>query len=171
MHTRKNFPGKILISYRLIPSGIPLDISALYEYETNNEFGALLLTKSPVVKRALYRDEPIKIWVQGNALRIKEQWPEVASEGLFIATSTFSTSEASTNFLRSKGQKVSVGFSGSAVGIGEIGPAATWHTAMTDGGWVRSKASGNGNSHQKVVFVGGLYFRWPRLVLPFGNVS
>lgn len=159
----------MLILDSLIPAGIPVDIGSLYEYEATNEHGALLLTKSPVIKKALYRDEPIKNWVQQNALRIKEEWPEVEVEGLFVATSTFSTSEASTNMMRTKGQKVTVGFSGNVVGIGEIAPAASWHTAVTDGGWVRSKETES--SPQRVVFVGGVYFRWPRLVLPLGKVS
>lgn len=111
---------------RLVPAGIPAGISSLYEYDALDEHGAMLMTKPPVIKQALYRDEPIKQWAKQNAIKIKEEWPEVATDGLFIVTSTFSTSEACTNMLKTKGQKVTIGFSANVVGIGEIAPSANW---------------------------------------------
>lgn len=90
----------------------------------------------------------------------------VESYGMFVAMSTFSASEACTNMLRTKGQKMTIGFGASMANIGEIAPSASWFTSATDSGWIR--AVSNDNVPRRVVFVGGLYFRWPHRL--FGEV-
>ena len=98
-------------------------MGALFQYETNHDEGTMLLTSPPVTKDSLRHEESFKRWVKNNARIIATVWPDVREHGLFIVTSTHSTTEALLNILGSKSQTVSVGFNAGFVPIGEIAPS------------------------------------------------
>jgi hypothetical protein len=53
-----------------------------------------------------------------------------------------------------------LGFSAKDVSGGEVGPAAQWYEAASDSDWSRYSATGDA---LRVVFIGGLRFRYTRL--------
>ena len=124
----------------MLPAGIPADVGALFEYEVDNEEGAILLTSAPVIKESLYHEEPFKQWMQINARIIATIWPDVLEHGLFIVTSTHSTKEARLNMLSSSSRKVAVGFNAGFTPIGEIAPSTKWYTSAADQGWISVSA-------------------------------
>ncbi|KAJ6002594.1 hypothetical protein N7451_005141 [Penicillium sp. IBT 35674x] len=150
----------------LIPAGIPVDIGALYRYSNNDGFGAILMTESPVIRDLIYGTTTFRLWCKENSEAILQKWPDVREHGLVIVTSTYRTRLAKVNAWAQQGKEISVGFRGGVVGIGEIAPSSTWYTSHEEAGWVSSEATEPGES--KVVFFGGLYFKYRRLaaILP-----
>ncbi|KAJ5655346.1 hypothetical protein N7507_007296 [Penicillium longicatenatum] len=150
----------------LIPSGIPVDIGALYRYSNDDGFGAILMTETPVIKDLVYGTTTFRLWCKENSETILRKWPDVREYGLVIVTSTYRTRLAMLNAWAQKGKEISVGFRGGVVGIGEIAPSSTWYTSHEEAGWVSTEATEPGES--KVVFCGGLYFKYRRLaaILP-----
>ncbi|PLB37619.1 uncharacterized protein BDW47DRAFT_131892 [Aspergillus candidus] len=135
----------------LIPAGIPADVGALYR---------------PVTKEFVYGATAFRVWCKENSRMILRQWPDVRERGLVIVTSTYSTDFAMLNAWTDTAKELSVGFRAGVVGIGELGPSCTWYTANGESGWV-SVAAGEADE-KKVVFFGGLCFRYRRLgaILP-----
>ena len=129
-----------LTSQSLIPAGIPANIGALYEFQTGEDFGAILMTKSPVVRRSLYGINSFKKWCRANASKLLAEWPEIKGNGLIIVTSTHVTERADINAWQDKSRKVFIGFDGSTTGLLEIGPSGGWHKAASDSGWISSES-------------------------------
>jgi hypothetical protein len=150
----------------LLPAGIPADIGALYRYSSTGGFGAVLMTQSPVVKEFVYGATAFRLWCKENSAAILQKWPDVRERGLIIVTSTYTTPFAMMNAWVDKEKEFSVGFRAGVVEIGEVGPSTTWYTSNSEGGWVSAAASGP--DERKVVFFGGLYFKYRRLaaILP-----
>ncbi|KAI9652306.1 MAG: hypothetical protein M1829_001677 [Trizodia sp. TS-e1964] len=88
-----------------LPAGIPANIAALYEFESTDDFGAILMTQVPVIHKQLY---------------------EIKENGLIIVTSTYSTKEANINTWQEKGKKISIGFAASALDLFELAPSSKW---------------------------------------------
>ncbi|EAW15296.1 uncharacterized protein ACLA_059630 [Aspergillus clavatus NRRL 1] len=154
----------------LLPAGIPADIGALYQYSNRDGFGAILMTQSPVVKDSLYGSTVFRLWCKANSETILRQWPDIKERGLIIVTSVYTTKFAMTNAWTESEKEVTIGFRAGAIEIGEIAPSSSWHTAEGDSGWVASEASQP--DERKVVFFGGLHFKYRRLaaVLPQSHV-
>lgn len=150
----------------LIPAGVPADIGALYRYSSSGGFGAILMTEGPVVKDFVYGTSPFRLWCKANSEAIIRKWPDVKERGLIIVTSVYTTRFAMINAGSGTEKETSVGFRAGTIPIGEVGPSSAWYTAQDDSGWVASEASEP--NERKVVFFGGLYFRYRRLaaVLP-----
>lgn len=150
----------------LIPAGIPADIGALYKYSSKDGFGAILMTQSPVIKDFIYGTTPFRLWCKANSEAIIQKWPDVKERGLIIVTSVYTTRFAMINAWSETEKEISIGFRASAVEIGEAAPSSTWYTSEGDSGWVASEASQP--DERKVVFFGGLYFKYRRLaaILP-----
>ncbi|KAF9892346.1 hypothetical protein FE257_002123 [Aspergillus nanangensis] len=147
----------------LMPAGIPADVGALYRYSSKDGFGAILMTQGPVVKDFVYGTTPFRVWCKDNSEVILRRWPDVRDRGLIIATSTYTTQRAMMNAWSDTEKEISVGFHAGVVEIGEIGPSSTWYTSNGDGGWVAAEAGEP--DERKVVFFGGLYFKYRRLAV------
>ncbi|KAF7597135.1 hypothetical protein BBP40_009473 [Aspergillus hancockii] len=149
-----------------LPSGIPASIGAMYKFSSGNGFGAVLMTKAPVIKEFLYGTTTFRQWSKENSATIVSKWPDVTDRGLIIVTSVYSTELAMINAWTEHEREISIGFRGGVIEIGELGPSSSWYTANGDSGWVTSGEDGSGD--RKVVFFGGLYFRYRRLaaILP-----
>lgn len=137
--------------------GIPVGFGTVYAYEAQKANASILLTQPPVQKDPFYRSATINRWYESNSARIRELFPELASQGHFIVTIVYHTSRESTNVMRSSGNLVRVGFKASAVGIGEIAPSTEWAKSSHDAGWVDATAA---DKDCKVVFFGGLHYKW-----------
>ena len=126
-------------------------------------------------------EEPFRIWVKENARLISARWPDVLRHGLFIVTSTFATEHARLSIIHHSGQKMTAGLKGGIPGIGKGDFPTSWVTANTDSGWVGSVANKEGKSStsnlaeplqliylgsKQVVFMSGLFFRWPVGFMP-----
>jgi hypothetical protein len=134
----------MFIANRLIPAGIPVNIGALYEFESSDIFGAILMTKAPVIHQRLYGSATYRKWCRDNTPILLDKWPEIKTNGLIIVTSTYNTMEANINAWQDKGKKVSIGFTASAVDVLEVAPSSEWYKASSDGGWIESKAENVG---------------------------
>ncbi|KID83168.1 hypothetical protein MGU_09531 [Metarhizium guizhouense ARSEF 977] len=146
----------------LIPAGVPADIGALFGFKTDESFGAILMTTNPVTREAVYGERAYKNWCKTNAPVIISNWPDVEDHGLVIVTSIHKTTRADLRTWQDKRQEIKVGFKASAVGLGELAPSSEWYKALGDDGWISSEAPSN-TSEQKVVFFGGLFWRFNKL--------
>ena len=135
-----HFFAYALTNARLIPAGIPAEIGALYKFASSEAFGAILMTKTPVIRESLYGDTPFRLWCRENTPTILAKWQDVKTRGLILVTSTYSTSQADINAWRDGSKEVSIGFKTSVVDVLEIAPSSEWYTAASDGGWITSKS-------------------------------
>jgi hypothetical protein len=120
---------------RLLPAGIPAGVGALYEFDTHEDFGAILMTEAPVVREAIYGSTALRRWCRDNTEALLSSWPEIKQNGLIIVTSTFATSHANINSWQEKGKKITIGFSGSTFGAYELAPSGSWYAATGAKGW------------------------------------
>jgi hypothetical protein len=134
----------MLIANRLIPAGIPANIAALYEFESSDDFGAILMTKAPVLHERLYGSTTYRKWCRDNTPILLDKWPEIKKNGLIIVTSTYNTREANINAWEDKSKKVSIGFIASTVDVFDVAPSSEWYKAPSDGGWIVSTAENVG---------------------------
>ncbi|KAE8150352.1 hypothetical protein BDV25DRAFT_154568 [Aspergillus avenaceus] len=150
----------------LLPAGIPADIGALYRYSNKDGFGAILMTESPVIKDFVYGTTTFRLWCKANSETLLRKWPDIKDRGLIIVTSVYSTKFAMMNAWSETEKEISVGFRAGVIEIGEAAPSTSWYTARGDSGWVSSQACHPGE--RKVVFFGGLYFKYRKLatILP-----
>lgn len=150
----------------MLPAGIPADIGALYKYSTRDGFGAILMTEGPVVKEFIYGTTPFRQWCKANSETILRKWPDVRDRGLIIVTSAYTTRHAMINAWSETEKEIAIGFRAGVIEIGEVAPSTAWYTSNGDSGWVTSKAVQPGE--RKVVFFGGLYFKYRKLaaILP-----
>lgn len=148
------------------PAGIPAHASTLYDYTSSTEFGAILVCPEKVHQEGYYHRDPFKKWAQANAEAILKAQPDAKTDGFWVVTTTFSTTDVWTNAWTSKGTHVSLAFKVDVVGAGEIAPAGEFYRADSASGWNHNKAEGE---EKLVVFFSGLHFkyRW----LPFGLIS
>ncbi|TAQ87224.1 hypothetical protein B7494_g4456 [Chlorociboria aeruginascens] len=148
-----------------VASAIPLDIGARYHFSSEDEGGAILLTKSPVRHEKYYYESPFKDWVRDNATLLITKRREILEHGLWIVTSTWSSEECAINVWNDAGHGVGVAFKSSAVGFGELAPSGDWFEDAQDEGWLKVKAEKGDEG--RVVFFGGLRFCYRRI--PFAE--
>jgi len=115
--------------------GIPTNVNVFCKYASTDRFGAVLLTTPPVVKSVYYHDMPFLKWFKTNAATIVRNHPEVKQHGLWIVTSTYSTSKCALNAWTSKSKEVAVGFSGTMSQMAGLDVKGSWYTSSDDGGW------------------------------------
>ena len=118
------------------------------------------MTESPIWRESLYFDRPFRKWVAENSAILLAVRPELREHGLWVVKWIYSTTECSLNVWTAKEKQITVGFKAKAVGAGELGPDADWYLSSTDSGWIHSQAQ---EGDRKVVFLGGLHFRYKRL--------
>ena len=85
--------------------------------------------------------------------------PELWEHGLWVVRWIYSTERCSLNAWTAEGKQITIGFKAKVVGAGELGPDADWYESSADSGWVHSQAP---EGDRKVVFFGGLHFRYTR---------
>jgi hypothetical protein len=115
--------------------GLPIGAKAIFKYTTNTDFGAILLTAAPMVKKAFLYESPFRQWVRDNSEQIWQlRGVEVRQHGLWIVLSTYSTTQCSLNAWRQASNEVLVGFKARAFGE-EFGPQGSWYEDERDTGW------------------------------------
>ena len=118
------------------------------------------MTESPIWRESVYYDRPFREWVAENSVTLLEQRPEIREHGLWVVKWIYSTTRCSLNSWTSKDKQITVGFKAKFVPAGELGPDADWFESSMDSGWIHSQAR---PGDRKVVFLGGLHFRYKRL--------
>ena len=131
----------------------------VYRYSSDDEFGAILMTESPIWRESLYFDQPFRDWVADNSAELLKARPEIRENGLWVVRWIYSTTRCSLNAWRAKEKQITIGFKAKAVGAGELGPDADWYESSSDSGWIHSQAQ---EGDRKVVFLGGLHFRYTK---------
>ena len=117
------------------------------------------MTESPVWRESLYFDRPFREWVAENSATLLNTRPELREHGLLVVRWIYSTARCSLNAWTAKEKQITIGFKAKVVGAGELGPDADWYESSADSGWIHSQAQ---EGDRKVVFLGGLHFRYTR---------
>ena len=139
-------------------TGLPVDAKLHVEYSTSSDFGAVLLSSSPIVCDAFYYRAPFKAWMRENAVNLLRGplAEDIKRYGLFIVTQTHSTRKCALTAWRSSENGVHFGFGVGAMGLAEIDPNVAWYAGKSESGWDIYEAEGD---ELKVIFAGGLWFR------------
>jgi len=118
-------------------AGIPATGTACFEYQSSGDFGAVLITASPVHRAAFYYESPFKRWVKSNvdALHRSPRHAEIKKYGLSIVTDTYSTKKCSLTAWADKSRKVTIGFKVNAQGLIDVGIDGGWYVGTAAGGW------------------------------------
>ena len=139
---------------------LPASARAALKYTSSSDFGAILMTDSPIEKKAFLYKSPFIDWVRANAqCLLQKRELEIKEQGLWIIRWTYSTKKASINAWAGTDKKVVVGFQASAYGT-EFGPKGGWHKGRADTAW-DDYASKN-DADKVVVFAGALRFRYSK---------
>jgi hypothetical protein len=115
--------------------GMPVGAGFLCKYSNKSDFGAVLLTESPVIKERYHHRMPFNRWLERNWKLILGRYPEVKANGLWIITSVCSTEACALNAWTSKEKEVVVGFSGSASQVASFDTKGEWHISGAQDGW------------------------------------
>ena len=128
------------------------------EYQTRDNYGAVLISSSPVVREAFYYRSPFKRWVQENAsvLLHGHLAEDIKKHGLFVATQTFATKKCAITAWKNPETKATFGFGTDIAGLAELSPEVEWYSGSSESGWNIHQAD---EPEMKVVFAGGLSFR------------
>ena len=139
-------------------TGLPADAKLHVEYSTSSDFGAVLLSSSPIVCDAFYYKAPFKAWMRENAMTLLRGplAEDIKKYGLFIVTQTHATRKCALTAWRSSENGVHFGFGVGAMGLAEIDPNVAWYAGRSESGWDIYEAEGD---ELKVIFAGGLWFR------------
>lgn len=94
-----------------------------------------------MLKKAYLYESPFHQWVKENSKRIQQlRGPEVRQHGLWIVTSTYSTTRCSIHAWKGASKDVKVGFKARALGE-EFGPQGAWFEDERDSNWSHYHAS------------------------------
>ncbi len=139
-------------------TGLPVDAKLQVEYSTSSDFGAVLISSSPIVREAFYYKAPFKDWMRANARSLLKGSlaEDIKKYGIFIVTQTHATQKCALTAWRSSESSVYFGFGVGAMGLAEIAPNVGWYSGRSESGWDVYEAE---RDELKVIFAGGLWFR------------
>lgn len=160
-----------------LPAGIPADVSVLWTYSHSADFGAILLCPEEVALAGFSQKSPFREWARENAQLILKNAPDAKEHGIFIITSTYSTTEVFTTAWRNNQNIVEVGAKAVVEGIADVGVKMQYFRSEGAGSWIRADvkvaplslnnllADDSQGGRRNVVFFGGLYFKYTRFRL------
>ncbi|OTA82498.1 hypothetical protein M434DRAFT_37076 [Hypoxylon sp. CO27-5] len=141
-----------------LPAGIPVDASLLVEFQSEQDFGAVLLCTKEVEKAGYHHAGPFRQWAVNNAGKLLKQFPEVHKHGFHMVITTYSSPEVYINFWTRKSNHVILGFQAGLTPAGEIAPTAETYRAQSTSNWNHPIYG-----ERKVVFFSGLVFKFHKL--------
>lgn len=98
------------------------------------------MTEPPILRQAVYHDQPFRDWVKTNSAKLLKTRPEIKEHGLWVVRWTYATRRSSLNAWTSKDKDVTIGFNAKFVGAGEVGPSGGWYESENDSGWMHAQA-------------------------------
>ena len=106
------------------------------KYTSSSDFGAVLVTASPIVHRAYHYQSPFSNWVKDNAeeLFFGARRQEVKEHGLFVITQTFATTKCSITAWKTPQSEVFLGFDIGTMGAG-LESSGIWYEGRSSSGW------------------------------------
>ena len=115
---------------------MPADISFVYEYSSDKDSGAVLLTSPPITRDRLYHyADSLKDWMKNNGTTILQEWPEVREKTLWIIVSTYSTKKCAINLWNGSGCRFNVGLTADVPGLATVSAGTDWYKIRKDDGW------------------------------------
>lgn len=139
---------------------LPASVQAALKYTSSSDFGAILMTDSPIEKREYLYKSPFTDWVRDNSRQLlQKREMEIKEHGLWIIRWTYSTSKASINAWSGTDKKVVVGFRVSTFGT-DFGPKGEWHKGHADSSW--DDYVPKESTDKLVVFAGALRYRYSK---------
>ena len=139
---------------------LPASVQAALKYTSSSDFGAILMTDSPIEKKGYLYKSPFHDWVRDNLRQLlQKRETEIKEHGLWIIRWTYSTSKASINAWAGTDKKVVVGFQVSTFGT-DFGPKGEWHKGHADSSW--DDYVPKESTDKLVVFAGALRYRYSK---------
>ena len=139
---------------------LPASVQAALKYTSSSDFGAILMTDSPIEKKAYLYKSPFNDWVRANSRQLLQtRGMEIKEHGLWIIRWTYSTSKASINAWVGTDKRVVVGFKVSTFGT-DFGPKGEWHRGHADSSW--DDYIPKESTDKLVVFAGALRYRYSK---------
>lgn len=108
-----------------------------FRFTTTSDFGAVLVATTPVLHDAYASADAIMDWVHENAQALLEstRGEEIAENGFFVATETWSCSHGAITTLTSPNNEAFVGLDMSVTRDSAISLHMNWCTGKSDDGW------------------------------------
>lgn len=139
---------------------LPASVQAALKYTSSSDFGAILMTDSPIEKREYLYKSPFTDWVRDDSRQLLQKGEmEIKEHGPWIIRWTYSTSKASINAWSCTDKKVVVGFRVSTSGT-DFGPKGGWHKGHADSSWDDYVLKES--TDKLVVFAGALRYRYSK---------
>ncbi|RDW58853.1 hypothetical protein BP6252_13329 [Coleophoma cylindrospora] len=140
--------------------GIPVEASLKLEFSLHADFGAVLLCKGEVTRRAYAHADPFRAWAQANAARLLTKYPAIRQHGFYVVTNTHASKDVLVNSWENGSHMVTLGFGGGVDQSANISSSTEIYGATSAAGWVKPVCKAN---EEMVVFFGGLKFEYRKL--------
>ncbi|KAK8031274.1 hypothetical protein PG990_001008 [Apiospora arundinis] len=134
--------------------GLPLDVSGVIEYASEDSFGAILMCDDEVVIERYDVRDPFVRWLKKNHRAILRRHRDVTRYGVCIALNTWSAQHVFIRTWSGAGHSVRVGFKVGATGIGNVKPEVSYYRASHGAGWQQF------DGKRRVVFFSGVKFSY-----------
>jgi hypothetical protein len=121
--------------------GLPAHVKGALKYTSGTNFGAVVMSDSPVVREYYEHPSRFSAWLQDNDQRLMELFPDVEKFGLDLVTKTFSTGDAYIAIWDNKKHEVYVGL-GAGAGEQAQGEGSASYSRVTDSTSWRSFVEG-----------------------------
>src|SRR5450432_226518 len=132
--TVKGVEVKIEGEASALTAGLPIDASVAMKYSTSANFGAILMCDDKVVVECYDLKDPFRDWLNQNASKLLAKYPTLKERGLYVATTTYSSSDIHINVWHNSQDEITLGFKAGVTGIGGLGPSVHWMRGRTTHG-------------------------------------
>jgi hypothetical protein len=88
-----------------------------------------------VCYRCFDHKDDFQFWLKNNAGKLVSRHPSLKKSGIYIATSTYSSSSIHINVWQDPKREISLGLKAGVTGIGMVGPKGTWVRSSKTYGW------------------------------------
>lgn len=90
--------------------GLPADIGGLVQYNTNTDFGAVLMCDDEVVIEGYDFRNPFLAWLKRNSKELLKNYPDLKKYGVCAVTWTYSSTNIHIKAWANAGTAVTLGF-------------------------------------------------------------
>jgi len=134
-NTVKGIEVKLEGDTSALAAGLPFDASVAVKYSTSAKFGAILMCDDKVVVECYDLKDPFRAWLFQNASKLLATYPTLKERGLYVATTTYSSSDIHINVWNSSKDEITLGFKVGITGIGGLNPSVRWMRGRATHGW------------------------------------
>ncbi|EFY95271.1 hypothetical protein X797_010875 [Metarhizium robertsii] len=130
--------------------GLPAEVTAVVQYRTFTDFGAVLMCDDKVVSEGFDVRNPFLEWLKQNSGRLLANYPDVKRYGLCAVTWTYSATDIHIKTWTDTDTRVTVGFVSKADPFAHGGVQTSWARSQSSSGWF------SWNDQKRVIFFTGV---------------